>query len=337
LEDKETEMNIVRARKIHDRRLYHAWTDLAAFKGRYFLAFRTGTMHTSGDGFVEVLQSHDTESWRHCGKGIFRYGDETSVSGLVATEDKLHLYLFVTWFDLEAGKIRHQTLVCWTRDGESWQGPFKTLPADHVMFHPILHKGRFYTTAYHDYGRGSELCTADLFASEDGVAWEKVANVGAVHPNTSETTLAFTSEDEMIALIRWEPAPGESFEANACGFLGRSRPPYTAWEYEKIDFVAGQVMTWWNGQLYAISRTFIGERERMAPWDTGDRTAVFRLRDDRLERLLLLPGGGDSSYAGVAPLPSGNLLVTYYSSLEFAADPTTRWVRSAIYLAELAP
>jgi len=329
-------MKLVKAVKVYDQGKYHAWTELAYFKGKYYLAFRTGLMHTSGDGYAEILQSEDTKIWRHCSKGIFHYGDETSISGLVAADDKLYLYLFVTWFDLEAGRNRHQTLVCWTRDGEGWEGPFKTLPPDHVMFRLTRNKGRFYAAAYHGYGEKPGFCTSDLFASNDGSTWEKVSNVGAVHPNTSETALAFTPDDEMIALIRWEPAPGESFEQNCCGFLGRAKPPYTKWEYTRTVYVAGQIMTWWKGELLLFSRTFLNPEEKIAPWDTGDRTVVYRVKYNRLERLLTLPGGGDSSYAGAVEMPNGNLLVSYYSSQEFAADPKTQLVRSAIYLAQIA-
>jgi hypothetical protein len=53
-------------------------------------------------------------------------------------------------------------------------------------------------------------------------------------------------------------------------------------------------------------------------------TAFGRMTLDKLEPLLTLPSGGDTSYAGIADAGDGTLRVTYYSSHEG---------KTAIYLA----
>ncbi len=326
-------MKIVRAEKVWDRGRYHAWTDLAFFKGKYYLGFRTGSMHTSGDGVAEVLQSEDTRRWRHCAKGIFKYGDECSPY-LVSMPERLYLFLYSTWFDPEACVQRSQPLMFWTDNGDWWTGPVKVLPPGNVPWRPKRHNGRFYMAAYLPTLSGDS--TVDLFTSPDGFTWEKIANIGSIHPRASETEIHFSPEGELTAYIRCEQGlPEAGKDSPGCGYLARAKPPYREFIYDKTEFVAGPLLTCWKGELLLLGRTYLKPEEKIAPWDTGDRTAIFRVNANHLDRTLILPSGGDSSYAGAVELPNGNLMVSYYSSHEFAADPTLWIDRSAIYLAEI--
>ncbi|NLX03995.1 MAG: hypothetical protein GXY33_02505 [Phycisphaerae bacterium] len=330
-------MKIVLAEKVYDAGRYHAWTDLAVFKGKYYLAFRTGAMHTSGDGVAEILQSPDGLRWTHCAKGVFKYGDECSPL-LAATPDRLYMFLHCTWFDPETCAHKTQPLMFHTDNGDWWSGPFPYLPKGYQIWRPKYHSGCFYATGYRQTGETEGGSRSDLFSSCDGRKWELIHSIGEVHPRTNETELAFAPDGEMVALIRCEAGRPEQGKDNpACSYLGRAKSPYRQWRYTQGPFVGGPLLVWWKGQLLAIGRTYLNPDQRIAPWDTTDRTMVCRVVGDRLERRLILPGGGDSSYAGAVELPNGNLLVSYYSSQEFAADPKTRLRRSAIYLAEIEP
>jgi hypothetical protein len=101
-------MKLVKSQKIYDHNQYHSWTDLAVFRGAYYMTFRTGRMHTSGDGYVEVLKSQEGGTWRHCGKGIFQLGDET-IGYFCVTDDKLWLFVSVSRFDPVACKKTYIT------------------------------------------------------------------------------------------------------------------------------------------------------------------------------------------------------------------------------------
>lgn len=331
-------LKIIRSEKIYDAGRYHVWTDMVMFKGKYYLSFRSGTMHSSGDGVTEILQSSDTYRWRHCAKGIFKLGNEC-IPHLATTGDMLYLFMSCYWFDLEECKQKTRSVIFHTDNGEYWKGPFPFLPAGYTNWRPKYFNGCFYSTGYRATENKDDEWQVDLFFSRDGLTWELIHPVGEVDPRSNETELAFTPEGEMIALLRFEPSPAEREKDRhpRYSYLGRAKPPYREWKYTKVPYVAGPLLTWWNGDLYAIGRTYLEkDYQPIAPWDNTDRTMVYRLVGDRLERELILPSGGDSAYAGAVELENGNLLVSYYSSREFLADPNAFLRRSAIYLAELA-
>jgi hypothetical protein len=189
---------------------------------------------------------------------------------------------------------------------------------------------------YRSNGKEPGGSTSELFASDDGLTWNKIYAIGNVSPRTNETELSFAPDGTLRAYLRCERGVAAEGKDNpSCGFLAKACPPYTQWEYEQTKFVGGPLLFTWNEKLYLIGRTYLQEDQKIAPWDTGDRTAVFQVVPGDLKRKIILPSGGDSSYAGVAALPNGNILVSYYSSHEFAACPTEALVRSAIYMAEI--
>ena len=91
--------------------------------------------------------------------------------------------------------------------------------------------------------------------------------------------------------------------------LGRAEPPYTQWQWKRLDKRVG-------GPMFVRlprKRLYLGTRL----YDGGSRTSLCRVDFDagRLEEVLRLPSGGDSSYPGIV-LHDGVLWIAYYSSHE---------------------
>jgi hypothetical protein len=128
----------------------------------------------------------------------------------------------------------------------------------------------------------------------------------------NEAALAFGPDGTCLCLLRRDEGP-------ATGLFGTARPPYREWSWKDLGRrVGGPVMTRLSdGRLVAVMRLY----------DRQVRTSVCVVDPDagRLEELLALPSGGDTSYAGLV-WHDGLLWVSYYSSHEG---------RTAIYLAKV--
>ena len=103
--------------------------------------------------------------------------------------------------------------------------------------------------------------------------------------------------------------------------LGVSQPPYTSWEWKDVGARIGgpHMIRLPDGRFVAAVRLYDGKT----------RTSLCRIDPEtgRLDELLALPSGGDTSYAGL--VWHDNLLwVSYYSSHEG---------KTSIYLARIQP
>lgn len=127
----------------------------------------------------------------------------------------------------------------------------------------------------------------------------------------NEATVRFLDDQRMVMLLRRECG-------NARGWIGVSRPPYERWQWREIgmrlggpNFVVSPDGAWWAAtRLYSAS---IAEPDKPAA-----RTVLARMTEDRIEPVLELPSGGDTSYAGMV-LHDGLLWMSYYSSHEGSA------------------
>ena len=137
-----------------------------------------------------------------------------------------------------------------------------------------------------------------LYVSDDGKNFqplvERLFDVG--YPN--ETSLVFDG-DLCYCLLRRDEKPNDS------GMLGVSRPPYTRWEWKDLGVRIGgpHMVRLPDGRLLAAVRLYDGKV----------RTSLCRVDPEqgKLEEVLVLPSGGDTSYAGMV-LHDGLLWVSYY-------------------------
>jgi len=204
-----------------------------------------------------------------------------------------------------------------TRDGNFWT-PWQKIEEDWVYWHPTSFNGRAYVIAYREADGKTMLKT-----SEDGIRWQDVCLVSEEgQPN--ETCLVFGADGTAYALIR-RGGPG------TFAFLSRSTPLYTRWEHTELDMRLEGPLLWFVGEeLWACGRWY--HRSGLP------NTAVVKLEGNHAIPQLVLPSGGDQSYAGIVPKPDvpNRYLLSYYSEHESLTEWRTEGpMPASIYLAEL--
>jgi hypothetical protein len=188
--------------------------------------------------------------------------------------------------------------------------------------------GAHYNAAYADGDT-----TVRLFSSADGTAWTMGSVIWDHAEDTpGETELVFMPSGKLLALVRLSGTNDELL-----GSQGRLRtgvcwsdPPYAAFACPQIlDGVRfdGPVAFFHDDRLFVVARKHIlGE-------DNRKRTALYELVGDLDGGELAwiehteLPSTGDTAYAGVAPIDSRRVLVTWYSSILAQDGP---WARALL-------
>jgi hypothetical protein len=130
-------------------------------------------------------------------------------------------------------------------------------------------------------------------------------------------------DGEMVALMRREGG-----NCSAC--LGRSKPPYTRWEWREIGHRLGgpNLIRLPNGDIWAGGRQYAADDTASADAArTRVVTAVGRITlDGTYDPRVILPSSGDTGYPGLV-WHDGALWVSYYSSHE---------EKASIYLARVS-
>lgn len=329
--DSGSKLPAVRVKNI--RRVFHngehnAFTDLVRFRDEFYLTFRScpdGHMvHPTAS--VIILRSGDAQNWEPVHTFAVPRRDTRDPHFLVF-KDRLFVYTG-TWYSgettipvAEYDLNLHLGYAAWSDDGRSWTSP---VMLEGTFGHYIWRAAAQGDTAYlcgrrkvgFEVGpRGEGHAVESLMLeSDDGLTWRKRAVFQEVAGD--ETAFLFEADGSVLAIGRRGNAPAQ---------LLRARPPYTQWDRRELnEFVGGPLVTRWAG------RYVVGGRRVTA--DSGPKTTLYWLVDDRLHAFAELPSAGDNSYPGFLELSPTEALVSWYSSHEQNNDkqPIT-----AIYLANL--
>jgi hypothetical protein len=315
-------------RKLIDDGHHNAFTDLCAFRGRFYLTYRRcpdGHMLFSSSEIV-VMASDDGDSWQE----VFVFGAaprDVRDPHLLVFKDRLLVYSGA-WQIPDPGRPRtlndHLGFAAYSDDGQQWHGPH---PLEGTYGHYIWRAAAHGDTAYlcgrrrKGYAPGEEEKTdrtqieSALLASKDGLVWNYHGLFTEEYGD--ETAFLFEEDGEVVALARGADAR----PARIC----RARPPYTEWQRTDLDRnVGGPLLAKW-GKHYLV-----GGRKSLEP--DKPRTTLYWLVDDHLQEIGELPSGGDNSYPGFVVLDKKRALLSYYSSHEGSGSGLAP---SAIYLAEL--
>ena len=294
--------------RIWDQGEYSSFTDLIRFRDRWVCVFREGVAHAGDNGSVRVIASEDGRSWEPAAFLTEEGIDLRDPKAFITPDGRLALLVGGTIYGSggDADGLR-RSMVCLSEDGRQWTPWKQVVPDGHWLWRVTWHGDAGYGVS--KLGDGDTPKHGFLWRTEDGLAYEQVHAFGV--PAMSETTLRFGPDDEAIALSR-RTGPGGG---NA--WLGSSPPPYSDWSWRETGFPVGgpNFLIMPDGRLWATSRLY---REEAA-------TAVFRMTLDGIEPVLVLPSGGDTSYAGMV-WHDGLLWLSYYSSHED---------RPSIYLAKV--
>ncbi|HRU05186.1 MAG TPA: hypothetical protein P5137_05360 [Candidatus Brocadiia bacterium] len=315
-------------RKVFDDGMHNAFTDLCWFRGELYLTFRScpdGHMVFPTSKIV-VLRSPDGGEWRKVFEFSVPLRDVRDPHFLVF-QNKLFVYSGA-WlcnpctpgvFDVND----HLGYAAWTADGAAWQGP-RSMEGTygHYVWRAAAFGGKAYLCArrVRDFTPTEKdapfpaVRESALLESDDGLVWKWA---GLFHDDGGdETAFVFEDDGAIVAVARTR--------ANAC--LCQAKPPYRQWTRADLGrFIGGPLLARWGKRL------LVGGRKRLA--DNQPRTVLSWLVDGRLEDVVELPSGGDTSYPGFAPFSDTRGLVSWYSSHEGsgATKPPC-----SIYLAELS-
>jgi len=309
-------MRVGEVRKVFDDGRHNAFTDLVRWRGQYYLAFRNATDHVSRDGRIVLLRSSDGRAWERVASLETECDDRDPK--LLATPERLFLYS-PGWLPGEGHEpdLHRGTAVSTSDDGSAWTDLRPCTEPKVAFWRPRSFGDVHYVEAYTSAGRGDMAgWRSRLLRSRDGLRWEEV---GVIYQGqgANETCLSFAPDGTLTAMVRREEEPRLPAICRAC-------PPYREWGYLSSDrFLQGPMLEWIGEHLLVAGRC----RER------GElRTGLFWLRDARLKLIRLLPSGGDTSYAAIAPAGDERWLLSYYSSREYRTGSRGP---AAIYVAGL--
>jgi hypothetical protein len=305
------EIRPLRVRKIWSDNRHNAFTSLTGFKGKLFLAFRSGTTHMTRDGAIRILTSSDTgETWQSAAF-IVKENCDLRDPRIIELNGVLHVFCLFSGQDGSHGSY-HMT----SSDGVNFSEPRLIADMGSGMIWGIAKfNGKIYGT---DYYRISEAnFRPRLYVSSDGDKWEKLMDFPM--PGT-EVALDFDADGYLYTFIR--------DSAYGCGMVptvARLSPPYTGLPEQNAKTMhivkalplkmVGPMIKRLDGASLLIGRCWVG-RECRFP-----RTDAYILEDGKdPEYCFSLPSGGDTSYASYWEIAPGRALVSYYSSHEHRID-----------------
>lgn len=287
---------IVSHSKIWDRDPHSAFTDLLRHKGTWFCVFRVGKGHVSPDGSIQVLSSPDGKEWTPIALVSSPTADLRDPKLSVTPDGKLML--------LAAGALhqpasaKHQTMVWFSDDGKEWSDPVPVGDPNVWLWRVTWHKGAAYGVGYSTAGDKF----IRLYRSQDGKKFETLVDRLAPDSYPNETSLIFDDNDTCHCLLRRDGSKNSAL-------YGVAQPPYKEWTWKDLGTRMGGPchLRLPDGRVYAVVRLYSPKA----------RTAVCRIDPEsaRVDEVLSLPSGGDTSYAGLA-WHDGLLWVSYYASHE---------------------
>lgn len=306
--------------KIWDAAGHNAFTDLLRHDGAWWCVFRESSAHIPGlDGKIRVLRSADAKTWESAALIAEKTIDLRDPKLSVMPDGRLMLLIGGSVYDgaeptPKRKRVSGQGRVCFSKDGREWSAPqvIEGVGHDWWLWRVTWHKGVGYGTAYSTGKQRPHGRALSIWKTTDGIKYEKLA---APNPpvDLTEATIRFTSDDTMLVLLRSE-------EKDRHAWIGAAKAPYATWDWCDAGHAAQgpEFIVLRDGRMFYAGRDFDA---------TGKAKTVFgRMTRDKLEPLIDLPSGGDTSYAGIADAGDGTLLVSYYSSHE---------AKTSIYLATI--
>lgn len=306
------EPRLVNVRRIWDAAPHNAFTDLAFYRGNWYCVFREGAKHVSPDGKLRVIRSKDGdgEVWESAALIADPRGDLRDAKISINNRDELVLAGAVALNPAQGGQHRHQSIVWFSRDGRSWSKPQDVADPDYwlwrVTFTKDLGLGIGYTTNVPADQRSIRLYSTTDQGHAFSTLVEKLDPTG--YPN--ESAIRFRKDGTALCLLRRDPGTG---------LVGTARAPYRDWTWRELDRRIGgpNFLELPDGRFVAAVRLHDGRTRTSLAWLDPEKGTFTEF--------LVLPSGGDSSYAGMV-LRGGELWVSYYSSHEG---------KTSIYLARL--
>jgi hypothetical protein len=325
---------------VYSDRLHNENTTMLALRDRILLAFRGGATGQAGSesAHIDVFATSDQ------GKTFAKQAEVNAGSlpgmrdirdpKLISYDGKLFLYAISR---LPGGHYRDLAGEAWTVRAESsdggvtWSNPVQTFSdlgdAGKETFWGFW---RFTPRTYVDGGATKQTLYAlgyddgdvdvGLFASIDGVTWEKRAIVMSSYDDVpSEAELQFFGDnaEKAVAIVRLD---NQGILQDGQSAICTSQEPFTTWECGRRIEQRLDGPTFFTQNVGGTIRNVVIARKHLPC--TYKRTALYELRGDLTDpsapitvcEVEELKSAGDTAYASVAPLESDEYLMSWYSS-----------------------
>lgn len=313
---------IVEVKKIWDAGGHNAFTDLIRWRERWWCTFREAAAHVGGDGVIRVITSTDGATWESAAALTEPDVDLRDPKLSVTPAGRLMVVCGGSIYRGTKVLKGRRPRVSFSDDGRTWTAPRTILEEGDWLWRVTWHAGEAYGVSYRPIQTAAGAGPADgdgvlvLCKSRDGLAWSELAKL-VVPDRPNETTLRFLPDGRMIAMVRREAG-------NTLGWFGEARAPYTQWTWREsnVRFGGPDFIVLPDGRQIAGTRGYV---PAVAGAKAKATTVVARIDGVRLETLVTLPSGGDTSYSAFG-WHEGLLWVSYYSSHEG---------KTAIYLAKV--
>lgn len=309
----------------YDEGRYEAFTDIAKFKGKYYIAFRDSYSHIfeedgTAQGHTYIIMSEDGENWK-------KIVDQAE-PGIDLRDPKLSITpdgrLMVIMGGSKYGNAKENTAcqgrltrVSYSSDGEHFSTPVP-VNIDTKTWNDWLWR----VTWNEKKGYGFVKCDRlTLVKTRDGLNYKTIKDFNFDEVPGDESTIRFLEDGTMLALIRTKRA-NYSFRTGE-GMWGVSKPPYKKWNITPLPFRLG------GPNFIVVDDRYCIIASRL--YDEKEQKTVLLKSDFKgnLTPVCVLPSGGNNgncSYAGML-IEGKELWVCYYSQHETP--------KPAIYLVKL--
>ncbi len=177
------------------------------------------------------------------------------------------------------------------------------------------HRRTLFATGYQDFD-----VAVGLFASDDGITWEKRSTIIASYndvPSEAELQFLGRNHDTAVALVRLDD---QDILADGQTAICTSHDPFTTWECGRRIEQRLDGPTWVVRRANGRTRSFVFARKHLPC--TFKRTAIYELRGDLTDpsapievcEIQELKSSGDTAYTSLAPLSRNRSLLAWYTS-----------------------
>jgi hypothetical protein len=327
-------------RIVYSDGLHNENTAMIRFHGRILLAFRGGEGGQIGSSraHINIFESRDRGR-------TFTFLSEVNANDLPGGRDirdpklveiggKLRLYAISRlpgfhYRDLggQAWAVRAES----ADGGRTWTSPVKTYAdvdatgvetfwgfwryTERRYVKAGKHRRTLFATGYQDGDTA-----VGLFASDDGITWEKRSTIIASYndvPSEAELQFFGKNHDTAVALVRLD---NQDILADGQTAICTSHDPFVTWECGRRIEQRLDGPTWVVRRANGRTRNFVFARKHLPC--TFKRTAIYELRGDLADpgaaievcEIQALKSSGDTAYTSVAPLSRNRSLLAWYSS-----------------------
>ncbi|MCF2948147.1 hypothetical protein L0668_08520 [Paraglaciecola aquimarina] len=305
-------MHINWTKKIGDKGIHNAFTDLCEFKEQLFCCYREAKNHVSADGSIRIVTSDLSGKQIGSLKLSEPNTDLRDPKLSITPKGNLLLIAYARLTDINNKTLSTRNL-CWvSQTGKSWSSNTEFADKGWWLWRVKWLNDMAYGFAYNRRANAINLYKGhpkrSFHLHQPSVLSLAKHNKG--YPNESD--LVFIN-NTAFALVRRD---ADTYSAQ----LGVSHFPYKKWQWTDLKaYIGGPAMLKINENTLLIAGRVVQGKQLV--------TGLLSLNIDTLKanklnvvsKLLklhtILPSSGDNSYPGLV-LKNGSLYVSYYSSHE---------------------